>query len=560
MNGNRLIQACIGLCSLGVAVARAEAPVSHISYLDQGWSAEDRDWFHYTSQGSRLIPYRWFLALEQSGGAALFRDDAHLDALRFLRGEKSLRNPDRLPIGFVKDEESIEERNPRRVPGETSWLGFTCAACHTAKVESGKQAFYVDGGPTQADLSSFLERLVSALNSTARHDNKFQRFATRVLGSSASEKDRTVLLNAVKEFTTRLSALADRSRPTHSYGFARLDAFGILLNEITGTGLGLPANVVKPDAPVSYPFLWNTPDFDWVQWNGSASSPLARNMGEVLGVFAELKLSDLHSIVTSAQIKSLYGLEERIKTLKAPRWPEGILGSIDQVQAARGQALYRRHCIACHDLPGCDGHYVTAPQVGIDPKDPLARDYRSVIKIEMVPLSDIGTDPVMANSFLSRTGKTGILKPALGNRDEVPIRELVGAAVGAVIGNEFARLGTPPAAQFEMNDRRRVITPTEEHLRGYKARPLDGIWATAPYLHNGSVKSLFELLLPASKRKKTFQVGGRQFDAKNVGFFDDPTGFTFETSLPGNWNTGHEYGARLTDDERYDLIEFLKKL
>ena len=283
-------------------------------------------------------------------------------------------------------------------------------------------------------------------------------------------------------------------------------------------------------------------------------------MGEVLGVFAELNVTDLHSITTSAKIRSLYDLEERVKTLKAPRWPEEILGKIDQVQAARGKTLYRRHCIACHDVPGCDGQYETAPQPGIAPKDPLAHDYRSVIKIEMVPLDAIRTDPAMANSFLSRFGKTGILKPALGNEDKMPTRDLVGAAVGAVIRSEFARLAIPPAQQFKMNDQRLLASPSAAHLKGYKARPLNGIWATAPYLHNGSVQSLFELLLPACDRKKTFKVGSRQLDTTNIGFLEDPTGFTFETSLPGNSNSGHEYGTALTNDERHDLLSYLKTL
>jgi hypothetical protein len=177
-----------------------------------------------------------------------------------------------------------------------------------------------------------------------------------------------------------------------------------------------------------------------------------------------------------------------------------------------------------------------------------------------VPLSEIQTDPAMAKNFLSRFGKTGILKPALGNQDKVPTRDLVGAAVGAVIRSEFARLEIPPAKQFIMNDRRQLVSPSAAHLHGYKARPLDGIWATAPYLHNGSVQSLFQLLLPSGDRKKTFKVGGRQFDTSNVGFLEDPTGFTFETSLPGNSNRGHEYGTSLTNDERHDLVSYLKTL
>jgi hypothetical protein len=100
----------------------------------------------------------------------------------------------------------------------------------------------------------------------------------------------------------------------------------------------------------------------------------------------------------------------------------------------------------------------------------------------------------------------------------------------------------------------------------YKARPLDGIWATAPYLHNGSVPNLWQLLLPAGQRDKKFWVGSREIDTKNVGFKTDqvPGGSEFDTSLPGNSNSGHDSpaygGGKMTDAQRWDLIEYLKSL
>jgi hypothetical protein len=95
----------------------------------------------------------------------------------------------------------------------------------------------------------------------------------------------------------------------------------------------------------------------------------------------------------------------------------------------------------------------------------------------------------------------------------------------------------------------------------YKARPLDGIWATAPYLHNGSVANLDDLLRPASERLKSFTVGTRTFDPARVGFRTDAPGFpTLDVSAPGSSNAGHEYGADLGDDDRRRLLEYLKTL
>ena len=107
-------------------------------------------------------------------------------------------------------------------------------------------------------------------------------------------------------------------------------------------------------------------------------------------------------------------------------------------------------------------------------------------------------------------------------------------------------------------------------LLSYKARSLNGIWATAPYLHNGSVPTLYDLLLPKKQkgdpdtdeyRPDTFQVGSRQFDPTKVGLrsagYD---GFTFDTLRRGNSNAGHLYGTKLKPEERWDLVEYLKSL
>src|SRR4051812_4583400 len=74
-----------------------------VSYLDQGWTADEREAFYYTPQGSQLIPYDWFLHLEKKDGPTLFRDDGNMDRLRLVTRAKSGRNPDGLPVGLVKD-------------------------------------------------------------------------------------------------------------------------------------------------------------------------------------------------------------------------------------------------------------------------------------------------------------------------------------------------------------------------------------------------------------------------------------------------------------------------
>ena len=105
----------------------------------------------------------------------------------------------------------------------------------------------------------------------------------------------------------------------------------------------------------------------------------------------------------------------------------------------------------------------------------------------------------------------------------------------------------------------------------YAGRPLVAAWATAPYLHNNSVPTLYHLLLPADKRPRKFYLGHRQYDTAKLGYVVRVEGETppgqysvlFDTSKPGNGNQGHsgpEYGTDLGDDEREALLEYLKSV
>ena len=110
----------------------------------------------------------------------------------------------------------------------------------------------------------------------------------------------------------------------------------------------------------------------------------------------------------------------------------------------------------------------------------------------------------------------------------------------------------------------------------YKVRPLNGVWATPPYLHNASVPSVYALLSPIEERPKTFYLGNREYDPVNLGYKTDylANGFEFDTSIRGNSNSGHQFrkefdetkpvkgiiGPALSPDDRKALIEYLKTL
>ena len=93
----------------------------------------------------------------------------------------------------------------------------------------------------------------------------------------------------------------------------------------------------------------------------------------------------------------------------------------------------------------------------------------------------------------------------------------------------------------------------------YWAVTLSGVWARSPYLHNGSVRTMRELLTSPAERSKTFHRGSRQLDENDLGYTDEGA-YLFDTSASGNSNSGHNYGTNLTPDQKRDLIEYLKTL
>jgi mono/diheme cytochrome c family protein len=101
--------------------------------------------------------------------------------------------------------------------------------------------------------------------------------------------------------------------------------------------------------------------------------------------------------------------------------------------------------------------------------------------------------------------------------------------------------------------------------QGYVAKPLVGVWLLGPYLHNGSVPTLTDLLAPPANRPTVFYRGYDVLDQDRVGFVStgstaESVGFRHDTTLPGNGNGGHTYGTDLAPEDRRDLIEFLKTL
>lgn len=620
---------------------------SSIKYLDQGWRPQDSLWFYTTTQGSDLLPYDLFMEVEQIGSSTLFRDSDNMNHFGYLPQHPTQRNPDGLAVGFVKD--TFRKRD---------YLGYTCAACHTGQVNYNGVGIRIDGGPATADLDSFVRSLGAALEATQHKADVLERFVKRVRARGHYDSDQAVI-DALKTTTQQLKIYNGINASQTEYGYARLDAFGRIYNRVlehvlTAAQLhellkdiapsaaidailknadgpisgsereriyGLlsdqqllalrPKITNEPNAPVSYPFLWDIPQHDYVQWNGVAANAglgsVGRNTGEVIGVFGTLdwkkktgfSISSLISgqgfkthvsFESSINVHNLRRIEEHLRKLQSPLWPEDVLPKIDAARKARGEQLFTQYCSACHSE--------------FDRSDPQRR-----VVAQMNAIEKVGTDPRMAENSVRYGGWSGILRNEYVSLDVGSmLLDERAPAVGLLTKATLATVATPYpypdrvqravawaydlVYAFFTNDIKPSMKggdykpdSTVEPLasvRAYKARPLNGIWATAPYLHNGSVPTLYALLLPKKRagdpddgeyRPDQFMVGSREFDPEQVGLKSSGyAGFTFNTAIAGNSNAGHEYAAgrtpqpngitlpALNKEQRLDLLEYLKSL
>lgn len=610
----------------------AAPSAAQLQYSPQGtrWEQGREDWYT-RSQGSRLIPLAWFRALERADSSERFLSPANMERFRYIY--PAVGGAD-LPVGFaadVQDDRGFQFTKHRwltRPSSREPWVGMNCAACHTGEIAVGTRRLRIDGAPGMGDYQLFNEALVRAMEATRAEPAKFGRFVARIPGA-----DPAALSRAMDEWIGYRRRVEAMNATPLRYGFSRVDAFGHIFNQTTlfanpASSTGNPA-----DAPVSYPFLWNVPQQARLQWNGSVPKKrvgrldvgaVGRNFGEVVGVYGEIRTQAhrrlrLLLFPNSVNVRNLIWFETQLGSLQSPAWPEEFLrgagvdpqlAGVDRESARRGKTVFdRERCSTCHqpigreDLTtpiGARMSYFQTPQ----PTDRAAE-----------PNTSPGTDPLMACNAAFRTTSSGNLlryrieefadgvqvrrragpvEPVI-NLLQITVEQgleahaltLLGGVAGLYSASPRGSAAFPSAGlaapSFNSADypaslpefyRRCVTTvhrgPADGNILGYKARPLNGVWATAPYLHNGSVPTLYDLLLPPDSRPRVFFVGSRDFDPGKVGIRTEPgasNSFSFrardDANNPvwGNWNGGHDYdNARLTERERWDLVEYLKTL
>jgi hypothetical protein len=183
------------------------------------------------------------------------------------------------------------------------------------------------------------------------------------------------------------------------------------------------------------------------------------------------------------------------EVIRPPRYPF----KIDNAAAKRGAPLFESNCNSCHGGVESDKRLYSIAEVGTDPNRAQLFTQQQADRF---------------NKFLA----------------------------------EFEALG------YE--------APKEVGVRStgkYWAATLAGVWARSPYLHNGSVRTMQQLLTAPAERAKKFHRGSRAYDEGNLGYTDEGA-YVLDAATSGNSNSGHDYGTKLTTQEKQDLIEYLKTL
>jgi len=226
----------------------------------------------------------------------------------------------------------------------------------------------------------------------------------------------------------------------------------------------------------------------------------------------------LHPLNSPEHIKKQEGAFADIHAFVMSTQPPAYPFPVDRKLAEQGKGLFERTCARCHGTYGADGTYPN----------------------KVVPLDALGTDPLLARSLTKKN-------------------------VDYFNRSWFTQQKGPDGKPYQ-------ISETE----GYQAPPLDGVWATAPYFHNGSAPTVYHVLNSKARPRiftRSYKTDRDAYDPVKLGWkvtvlekaaAPNLPGVErrriYDTTRPGQSNGGHVYGDKLTEDERRAVIEYLKTL
>lgn len=505
--------------ALSSAVEKKPAPPGR----DQvpSWSEEDLKFFMHGSMSTEVVPEAVLRAFINTY-PDLF-PSADLSHLGLITDSEF-----GWPIGFSR-------KNVKHLGG-LSAVGINCASCHYARITSGtgQQSVDILGATSHFNVEAFFGSVLVATFKTAEPAN-MKKFLAEYLGLSGPRSFEQQWRDEEPEILSVLKAdplgangvqpgeLHDltpgdvRYHPEAAHGsLARLAHSMLKLFHNMRAALHVPDKPPDKAPPASGPgrndafgllaaSLLNAPQpyspikFGLV-WNVEKRTWVHwdgnTNSPLARNLLASLGLgAPMHGKRADLVFADVKHQTDLSEKIQPPRYPFPV----DQAAAKRGESLFQTNCNSCHGGPESDKR--------------------------LYPVAEVGTDRHRAEMFNQK----------LADDFNKFLAELEAE-------------GYQPPKQFGVRSTGK-----------YWAATLSGVWARSPYLHNGSVRTMQELLTAPDRRAKSFHRGSRSYDEQALGYTDEGA-YVLDTSSSGNSNSGHDYGTKLADNEKRDLIEYLKTL
>ncbi|MFP5246975.1 MAG: di-heme-cytochrome C peroxidase, partial [Thermoanaerobaculia bacterium] len=351
---------------------------------------------------------------------------------------------------------------------------------------------------------------------------------------------------AIALMRNRLMMLRDRFLPMEplTWGPGRVDTFNSAKALFNFPFHRMPES--EKIGVADFPSVWNQGPREGMQlhWDGNNCRVEERNKSAAFGTGTTPATIDLGEIDE---------LERWLNTLKPPPWPRDRW-PIDQAKAAQGKQLYDQYCSNCHGWSGTDFN---------------SRCMNEQKRQNMIRQCEMQGQDVPYGACIGSVMPIGLIKTDVYRlwSYTYDLAANQGMLYANVLYNDGAPLPTSYAGGTSGGHTERFM-----HFRktyGYANMPLDGIWLRGPYLHNGSVPTLRDLLEPMANRPTEFYRGYDVIDPVKVGFVSQKTRTTwlFRTRndkneiIPGNGNQGHEgpaYGTTLAPDQKDAIVEYLK--
>lgn len=556
-----------------------------VANYENGLSTKERNEYYYQDEGIQYLPYDVISSFKRpnSNGKG-FYDELFLERPERLGLYKNILDPSLPPIGITISDD----------PAYLPLFGIACATCHTSVITYQGQAFIVDGASSLFAIDRLIQEMVTSIILTLINPVEFNSFYKRYQSlrkladdnsSEVEQLSKSSEVQGIKSILEKqeLSSLCDKDQdnlnkylqvlngkinttltsgayPTEQQLNSRIKMFGYLVkraqfflkkasyaknptDKLASQGLGrsnpwgvtknmLAAEIMKKSpkdwpkqagGPVNTPTIWNFEDSKWIFLSGVTNSMVERNLAQGVALLTDFNWDTYE---TTVSIRKLEKVSSYARKIKPPVWPEEILGEIDLEKAIQGKFLFEQSCAPCH-------------------KDNKSAGPASISYLYTNVWTDQEYAKAQTEDFYGKDLFSEVLSPFL-----------LKVKAGVAQREQIVDL-TP----FEKG--RLPSVWAKPGFNAIEAKPLYGIWSSPPYLHNGSVPTIKDLLSKPERRPKSFWMGSMEYDPVNLGFKYDKIYYSSEINTEcdkclGNSNDGHVFGTNLSETEKFQLIEYLK--